>query len=143
MNLNQKIEPFSNIVACPKCGCGELAANPVSMCTAGAIEGQAFGVSLPTMPIMGPSYAITTRFCPGGQEPEQKGDNELVETAKIMAAAVSAINPAASKLIPDSTSKINICAGIAEEHLHRTCSNCGFEFLMATKDAAISAEVRS
>lgn len=31
--------------------------------------------------------------------------------------------------------KLNICAGIGEEHLHKICSRCQFEWLTETKDA--------
>jgi len=61
-----------------------------------------------------------------------------------MAAPLQAAMQTLTSILPDSKrpadligprGKLNICAGIGTEHLHATCSNCNYEFLMATKDS--------
>jgi hypothetical protein len=56
------------------------------------------------------------RFCPGGKPPtESKG---LMEA--MMSGEADSFNP---------------CAGVTTPHLHIRCNQCGFQFLMATRQA--------
>lgn len=43
--------------------------------------------------------------------------------------------PPGFKLGTPSRPRINICAGIGEEHLHKTCACCQYEWLTQTKDS--------
>lgn len=55
-----------------------------------------------------------TRHCAGGKAPTE-------------------ITSLSEALRNGSCERLNLCAGIAEPHLHVTCRNCGFERLMKTK----------
>lgn len=80
--------------------------------------------------------AILTRYCPGGKEPEQapeESTDPMMQIATMVSRAASVHNQVGAETLLKP--RINICAGIGEEHLHRVCSNCGFEFLTKTKDA--------
>ena len=75
-----------------------------------------------------------TRYCRGGKELEnEEAENPM---ATIMKAATGALPEQFKSLGFVGPSKINICAGITEEHLHKICSVCAYEFLMQTKDVA-------
>jgi hypothetical protein len=101
------IKPFTESAQCIKCG---LFDNPQGV-------------------IMG-MQSIQTRFCPGGQEPECEPDRNPVD-------ALLSLLPALSNPLTARKPRINICAGIGEEHLHKTCPRCGFEWLTGTKPAGI------
>lgn len=102
------IKPFSELAECVKCGAGD---------------------SMPASPMIGMFGSINTRFCPGGKEPEEEQDKNPIHA--ILSLLPSLGNPLAA-LKP----RINICAGIGEEHLHKTCPRCGFEWLTGTRPAA-------
>ena len=100
------IKPFSELAECVKCGAGDNSPNPM-------------------LGMMG----INTRFCPGGQGPEVEEEKNPIETF------LSVLPQLAAQKIPSTRPRINICAGIGEEHLHKTCPRCGFEWLTQTKPA--------
>ena len=93
------IKPFTESAQCAKCGAGD-------------------NTSVPMMGMTG----VHSRYCPGGQEPEVEPDKNPIE-------ALLTLIPAFSNPLAPRKSRINICAGIGEEHLHKTCSRCGFEWL--------------
>jgi len=101
------IKPFTDLAQCVKCGAGDNAHNPM------------LGMS-----------GINTRYCPGGQELEAEPDKTPVD------AILSLLPTLLSNPLAARKPRINICAGIGEEHLHKTCPRCGFEWLIMTKAAA-------
>lgn len=78
--------------------------------------------------IMG-MQSIHTRFCPGGKELEEEQEKNPIEAFLALVPAITNFGAVPRK------PKINICAGIGEEHLHKTCPRCGFEWLTQTKPA--------
>src|SRR5260221_6069414 len=101
------VKPFTESAQCNKCGAFD---NPQGV-------------------IMG-MQSIQTRFCPGGQELEAEPDKPPVD------AILSLLPTLLSNPLAARKPRINICAGIGEEHLHKTCPRCGFEWLIKTKAAA-------
>ncbi len=77
--------------------------------------------------------SIGTVYCPGGQEPEKEETNPIAAMLHV-ASKTGAVPPGFDAGI--SKKSINICAGIGEEHLHRICGRCQYEWLTQTKDAA-------
>jgi hypothetical protein len=73
---------------------------------------------------------VQTRYCPGGQEPETETEKNPIE------AFLSLLPSLGSPLAAARKPGINICAGIGEDHLHKTCSRCGFEWLTKTMATA-------
>jgi hypothetical protein len=103
------IKPFTELAECVKCGAGD---------------------SLPTSsPMIGMYGQIQTRFCPGGQELEAEPEKTPVD------AILSLLPTLLSNPLAARKPRINICAGIGEEHLHKTCPRCGFEWLIGTRPA--------
>ena len=100
------IKPFSELAQCIKCGAGDPSTHAI--------------------PMIGVHGPIHTQFCPGGKELEEEQDKNPVE-------AFLSLLPAISNLQLARKPKINICAGIGEEHLHKTCPRCGYEWLTGTK----------
>lgn len=94
------IKPYSESATCVKCGAGDNSPNPM-------------------LGMMG----INTRFCPGGKELEEEEPKNPIE------AFLSLLPALGSSLAVAHKPRINICAGIGEEHLHKTCPRCGFEWL--------------
>lgn len=60
-----------------------------------------------------PHAVFKTGYCTGGQDPEKT------------ATMVTPMGEFHQKYTP-------ICTGISEEHLHLTCTHCGYHFLMET-----------
>ena len=105
--MEQRLNPFSDVSTCIKCGSTSL-----------------------------PSHGhIGTRYCAGGKEPEERPEEShdpMTQIATVFSKVASVHNQVGAPLVP---SRLNICAGIGEEHLHKTCSGCGYEWLTETKDA--------
>ena len=123
--MEQTLKPFSEISTCIKCGISEQLR-----------QMQDFGppsVFLPQGKIPG---VILTRYCAGGKEPEERPEESPDPMAHIAAifSKVASVHNQVGALVP---AKLNICAGIGEEHLHKTCSACGYEWLMKTKDREV------
>lgn len=114
-----KLKPFSTITCCEKCGNGYIPPNPVGL-----------GPQDPAPFILAPVFfsSFTIRYCAGGKEPENPTEQNPVAS---FLQTVSAIAP--DKLASSLPPRINICAGIGEDHLHLTCTCCQYEFLMQTK----------
>lgn len=124
MNMNIKIEPFSEFAACPKCGeADEGHSVPVLSLNARPDDDHL----LPPVRIRG-MVNIQTRYCPGGLEPEAKEQDPSLKMVSAMASMIG------SKQVELGQTKLNICASITTEHLHKTCSRCHYEFLTETKD---------
>lgn len=111
----QTLKPFAEVVTCPKCGDGPAPTGPDS-----AFFNSPMGVVL--------SF-VTTRYCPGGQEPESPAEPNP------MLALIEFVAPKVGFSAGTPKPRLNICAGIGEEHLHKTCSRCQYEWLTRTKDA--------
>lgn len=110
--MNSKIEPFTGPMAgCPKCGCGS--GNPPNP----RFVPQTFVQS-----------SLRVRYCLGGKEPEENAAEPVMELLQQIFMA------AADKLRAVTVKRLNICAGITEEHLHVTCVDCGHEWLTQTKE---------
>lgn len=60
--------------------------------------------------------AFRVNYCKGGQDPEK-----TVTHATIAGLVEQTVNP--------------ICAGVGQDHLHISCTHCGFHFLMESMDA--------
>lgn len=136
-----KLQPFAVSTCCPKCGAGEPA--PVVPPS----YGDKWSAGLDTVPAPlspfiaynGPfmSGTLRTRYCAGGKEPESEGELDPMVQITRVAASITGGKGAADLF--HGPGKINICAGITEEHLHRICTNCEYEFLMQTKDSEETA----
>ena len=100
------IKPYSETADCIKCGAPDRHPNPM------------LGV-----------IGAATRFCPGGKQLEEDDQD------KSPIDAILSLLPALSNPMSARKPRINICAGIGEEHLHKTCPRCGFEWLTQTKPA--------
>ncbi len=119
-----KIQPFTVLAGCPKCGAGQ----PPS------------AMSVSTMSIHPVAFIgeMRTRYCSGGKEPEAEPDQSSpLAITDAFHKIVSSLPGAGEALGSSLPRSFNICAGITQEHLHRTCSNCQYEFLMATKDTEV------
>lgn len=135
--LKTVVQPFGDLGTCPKCGHGDPFIGKAE--NAGTV---------PTFPSSDMPFAVIAsmpsvlrrRYCPGGQEPETPATAES-DVPKILSAFVGSVLPMLTAM-NGAKPNLNICAGVLEEHLHVTCSNCGFEFLMATKDA-VPVEVQA
>jgi hypothetical protein len=105
------LKPFSDIEYCEKCGNGKAHDPRVA----------AF------LPPPGLTFCVS--YCPGGKEPEEPAETNP------LAALLEALpqGPRASMFASSRRPRINICAGIGEEHLHITCTRCQHEFLTKTK----------
>lgn len=121
------IQRFTESAECVKCGLADvLLLNPDSALHRSLTHHE------PVPPVlfgMGAVSVIQTRYCPGGQEPE------VEQPADPVLALFSMLPQLANKQLPTLRPKLNICAGIGEEHLHKTCPRCGFEWLTGTKPA--------
>lgn len=131
--IDNKVRPFTELKGCPKCGVGD---EPPVYPPAPALPIEYAG-ALPIL--MGSFTPLRTRYCPGGQEPESPVELDPMATSlqAAMAAMTSIIPEHKRPELAAPRGKINICAGIGQEHLHATCSNCSYEFLMATKDTQV------
>lgn len=118
-NIKVKIEPFTgHHTYCPKCGNGSE-----NQLVHGVGD---FNVH-PSM-----RTALRVRYCAGGKEPEETEQNPLSAFLQLIAAdAIS------SKFRTLSLTRVNICAGIGEEHLHVQCVDCGYEWLTQTKEQSM------
>jgi hypothetical protein len=97
------ITRFTESAECVKCGAGDNSPNPM------------FGM-----------MGINTRWCPGGQELEAEPDKNPID-------ALLSLLPALSNPLAARKPRINICAGILAEHLHKTCPRCGYEWLTSVR----------
>lgn len=137
---SQKLQAFQWEAFCAKCGAGQPVQSPELDAEFKPPEPEVPPHLLhPTIPgqlrgrfpygyVVFPS-PLRTVYCAGGKEPESEEQNPLVGVFKMATGAL----PEQLKNLSGRT--INICAGIGQEHLHRICSNCGYEFLMQCKDA--------
>jgi predicted nucleic-acid-binding Zn-ribbon protein len=119
-----KQQPFSNSVECAKCGSG--------------------AVDLKTLPAgIAPRLSgyVTMRYCSGGKEPEAPAEINPLNLAQELIAAATGKPISLGEPVPRG--RLNICAGIGEEHLHLTCSWCGYEWLMETKDHSSVVSLRN
>lgn len=141
--IDNQVKPFVEMLSCPKCGAGKPDRSEIPPLTQEMVDAMPFGVAVPIYNGVVPGFSpIRTRYCPGGQEPEQPAELDP------MAVSLQAITQMTSglpehlrpTLPPPPRGKLNICAGIGEEHLHAVCNNCQYEFLMATKDAEIGVK---
>jgi ribosomal protein S27AE len=103
------IKPFTESAQCTKCG---------------AADYLAMGQPMPSNLMMNP---VIMRFCPGGKELEEEEPKNPIE------AFLSLLPALGSSMAVARKPRINICAGIGEEHLHKTCPRCGFEWLTAVR----------
>lgn len=118
--IDSKIKPFIAGHVCVKCGAGEILYPPPAL----------------------HMHSVTIRFCSGGKEPESPLDVDPM-TSSFQAAmnTLSSVFPQQIvNHVGEQRGKLNICAGIAEEHLHATCNNCQYEFLIQTKDSPVTEE---
>lgn len=99
------IKPFTESAQCVKCGAADQILTPM----------------------MG--MGIGSMFCPGGKQLEEEQEKNPVEAFLSLLPAITNLGGVARK------PKINICAGVTEEHLHKTCPRCGYEWLIHTKPA--------
>lgn len=112
-----RLEPFPAPNAeCPKCGAGP-GRQPVS---------------LSAFPMPAPS-ALKLIYCAGGKEPEETTENPLMAFMQTVLSGEAF----AQKFRSLPLKRINICAGITEEHLHVGCMNCGHEWLTQTKEQSL------
>lgn len=118
----QTLKPFADVTTCPKCGDGPAPVNPPAADPFFTTAGPGF---FPAM------VFVATRYCPGGQELESPAEVNPVH-ALIEFVAPKVGFPA----VPPKT-RLNICWGIGEEHLHKTCSRCQYEWLTRTKDSGV------
>lgn len=118
------IKPFSDVVSCEKCGHGNV--DPVEPPS---------GPHVPELPLYMVRVAFSSfdvRYCGGGKELENPAEkNPVVSFLQMIGQGDPRMF--ASSLPP----RINICAGIGEEHLHLTCTRCRHEFLMKPKSTAV------
>jgi hypothetical protein len=142
--LDNKIKPFGELLSCPKCGAGKPDNQPpMPALTEEMVDAMPFGVAIPIYNGPMPGFSpIRTRYCPGGQEPETVPELDPIGASLQMIQQMTSHLP--SHLQPQMPAgprgKINICAGIGEDHLHAICNNCQYEFLMATKDAEVGVK---
>jgi len=133
MEATIKIEPFSEFAACPKCGEADEGIHMPQFqppCPQGDFTSACIPLSPPSLPpvrMVGYSK-INTRYCRGGLEPEAKEQDASLAMVNAMA---SMINSKAPQL---GQPKLNICAGVYTEHLHKICIRCQYEYLTETKD---------
>jgi Zn ribbon nucleic-acid-binding protein len=116
-----KIEPYSGPTSeCAKCGNGsQLSPGPEIF---------------PRMQ----HATLRVRYCPGGKELEETEENPL--TAFLQLVSSESIS---SKFRSVSLKRVNICAGIGEDHLHVTCVDCGYEWLTHTKERGEPPKMQS
>lgn len=121
MNLNAtKLHPYSALCECPKCGNRDHSSDKT-------VEHACFH--------------IRTRYCAGGKDLEEhKPANPMAIIGGMMEAAGEGRNLTTDML---TKTEINLCAGIGEEHLHKVCSSCGFEWMTGTKDSAQQSALSS
>jgi len=104
---NTKLKPYREVASCPKCGAGKREGD-ASVETTIAME-----ESMRIFPC-----ACRARYCPGGKQAKE------VQPSFSLGGITLSVDQRA-----------NVCAGIPGEHLHVTCSGCGYESLMECRDA--------
>ena len=130
--MNHTIEPFTAQPLCRKCS--PPAPNLEALMKARAAAAAAFGPLGPQLPEYGAVTPVRVSWCSGGKELEKRETSPLAEI-------IRSVSKGPQDLFASlTTTSINICAGIIEEHLHCTCLRCGHESLMATADATPKAE---
>jgi hypothetical protein len=121
-----KLKPFSESAQCEKCGGQDIFffQDPPRIANRDPFP---IGIDPPPV-IFAPAPGVVdirTRYCPGGQEPEARVEDNPLAT---LLASLPA-GPKAEMFTSSLRPRINICAGIGEEHLHKTCPRCGYEWL--------------
>ncbi|HLW53227.1 MAG TPA: hypothetical protein VKW06_10330 [Candidatus Angelobacter sp.] len=150
-----RVHPFAELTFCPKCGNGappppvdpalaEMANR--TMCTADigkqypvdvVREAGSVPFVMPTalpffMPTALPeSMVFEIHYCAGGKELESEITDPMAQTIQMAANLTSG-----GKMPSIMPKRVNVCAGIFQEHLHRTCIRCRFEVLTECRDAA-------
>lgn len=127
------LKPFSTITCCEKCGNGDFDFLPKGGDV--SFEPNFLGLAGPQAGPIAVAYPpvglsiFSIRYCAGGKEPTDPAEQNP------LAAFLQTVSSGDPRLLGSTmTPRINICAGIGEEHLHYTCSRCQYEFLMRTKE---------
>lgn len=122
MQTQIQIEPFADCSACNKCGAADARIQ---------FDPQDGPVAIAPMSPYSVSV-INTRYCAGGKEPEEK--SPVSGIGSVLGHLLEGRLPEGMNLGELGKRTINICAGVMQEHLHKTCSRCGFEFLTETRE---------
>lgn len=112
--LDNTLHPFFELSECPKCGSADHSCDDKEAAC------------------QRPCRHIRTRYCAGGKPvTEDAPVNPMMALGRIMESAQEGKTVSSADL---TRTEINLCAGVGEEHLHKTCVMCGYEFLTRTKE---------